>query len=106
MESEIKPHIYVEPLDEFEEWNHDTLKDIYNEIKGFFGGIRSYTYFVREVYIDTYSLNGSDLIYHNKYFRTLEPYDEERSPAYNAELLREYNAIEDLGDRIRHEIMV
>ena len=109
METEIEPNVYVESLDEFEEWNHDVLRDIYNEIRGFFGGIRTYTYFVREVYVDTHALkllfNGSDLIPRYKYF-VLEPYDENcDSTAYNENLLRKYNQIADFRERILHEII-
>jgi hypothetical protein len=98
--------IYVESIDEFEEWNHDLLKEIYYELRGLFGEIRTYTHFVKEVYTDTYAprlfINNSDLIHK---VRPLDSYDEYRGSAYNAELRRAYNEIEDIGKRIRQDII-
>jgi len=96
-----------EMIDEFEVWNHDVLKDVYNELKGFFGNVRPYIHFVRDVYVDTYAFgllaNESNLL---RRTRPLEPYDENHDPGkYNEELLRIYNAITDIGERIRNDII-
>jgi hypothetical protein len=86
----------IETIEKFIERNDFVLEDLYNEIKGFFcGSVRSFDWFVQEVYVDTYApellaLGRHDLLHH-------------RYPPI--ELVgAEDNALMDLRDRIR-EIM-
>ena len=106
MEESKVPKIYVETLEEFERWNHEIIRDIYQELKGFFGGIKSYNYLVKELYGDTYALilflNGEKI--HSKR-PPLESYETERGSKYNKDLQFDYTQMDDERHLIQHNII-
>ena len=100
----------IETLEKFEEWNHEIIRDIYFELRGFYGTIRSYNHLVRELYMDTYALslalNDSDMLHKYRLFPFEHEFcDEDHGEESNKESIRIYNEISDFQERIQFEII-